>query len=291
MSQRFEQATYKFDTKKLVEIIRAISYARDVFPVDTTVPIESKLGEYWEVEESDKVQYNFDLVSPDYSRFALIEKNPAIPVHQGDLSYTRHELKRANRSKLKVDMRQRLMMEQINQQEESVAFGGHTATGMTSFADETKNSTAYATTLDLTDFTTSVTTFHKSISQLKQLLKDKFQGAQIVQVWTSNVDEKARSTLNTNQTQTFWDYVKNTIGEANIIVTDYLGDPAGGGDANAALVPKDPRNLGLLSSILEIVQGETTLKGLEVQAALRSRPVFFRGVKSCLYEGTVDITA
>jgi hypothetical protein len=291
MSQRFEAATYEFDIGKLVDIIREISYARKIFPVDTTVPIEAKVGEYWEVEEDDNVQYNFDLVAPEYSRFALLEKNPVIPVHQGNLAYTRHELKRAAKSKLPVDMRQRLLMEQINQKEESVAIGGHTATGITSFADTTNNSTAYGTNLDLTSFSTAISTWHTSVSQLRALLKDKFQGAQLVQIWTSDVDQRARAVLNTNETETFYDYLKAQIGEDNIISSDYLGSAAGSGTTNAALVPKDPRNLGLLSSNLEIVQGETTLKGLEVEVALRSRPVFFRGVKSCLYDATVDITA
>jgi len=290
MSQQVNQAAYTVDLDKLVDIIRDMSFARAVFPVSKPVPIEKKRGSYWQIGETDETQYNFDLVSPKYSRFDLIEKNPAIPIHQGNLGYTRHEVKRLNNSKLPVDQRQRLVLEQIVAKEESVAFGGHSDTSITSFADTTNNSTAFSSSLDLTSYATGVKTFELAYRQLKNLLKNKFQGSTVMMVWTTDVDSRAYSCLNSDETKTFGEWLESRIGKQNIIATDYLGSASGAGTTNATLVPKDPRNLELLSSALETVVGVTTLKGLEVELALRSRPVFYRGVKSCLYDASVDIT-
>ncbi len=290
MSQHLERQTYTFQSGKLVDIIRDMSYARKVFPVGESIPVEMKRFAYWDITEEDRTQYNFDLVSPEYSRFAALEKNPAIPIHQGNLAYKRHELKNLGRSVFKLDARQRAAMEQINTKEHSVAFGGHTATGVTSFADSTLNSTAYASSLDLTSFATFIKTWQLSVSQLRALLKDKFAGATLIQVWTTDADDRARSCLNTYETETAYDYLVKQIGADNIIATNYLGSAAGTGTTNAALVPKDIRNLELVSSNLEIVTGLTTLKNLEVEMALRSRPLFYRGVKSSLYDASVDIT-
>ena len=291
MSQRIEMPTYTFKTGKLVDIIRAMSYARKVFPTTTTIPVEMKRIEYHEVSEEDRTQYNFDLVSPEYSRFATLAKNPRIPIHQANLQYKRQDSANLKRSVFPVDARQRAAIEQIVGKEEAVCFGGNTKTDVTSFADSTLNSTAYATALDLTSYATFINTWSLSQSQLRNLLKNKFQGAQLLQVWTTNVDDRAQACLNTDETDTAWEWLARKIGAQNIIATDYLGSETGAGTSNAALVPKDVRNLELIYSKLGIISGLDPLKNLEVEIELRSRPVFYRGVKSSLYENTVDVTA
>ena len=147
-----QPSVFTFKTKKLVEILREVSQARMCFPQGPVIPVWQKKGQFFEVEEHDATQYNLDLVAPDYSRFAAIEKNPKVPIHQADLEYGRHLLKAVQGDVINVDMRQRLAIEQIANKENRVFFAGDTSTSITSFANTTYNSTAYTASLDLTSF-------------------------------------------------------------------------------------------------------------------------------------------
>ncbi|MCK5019708.1 MAG: hypothetical protein KAS32_21800 [Candidatus Peribacteraceae bacterium] len=283
--------SFKFQRDKMVDIIRDISQARKVFHVGPSIPVHQKITQYFEESEENRVQYNLDLVAPKYSKFKSQEKNPLIPIHQGDLKYMRHELAALPKDPVPVDRRQRLTLEQITEDEERVVFAGDSKIGITSFADTTYNSTAWTGELDLTSYTTAITTYTAGRSQLRALLKSKFALAILKMVWTPDVDDRARVTLNTDQSDNFYDWLVRAIGKENIHSTGYLDSEAGTGTTNAVLVPKNPGNMELISSNLELVNGLTPLKDLEVQMDIRSRAIFYRGVKSSLYSATVDITA
>lgn len=287
---KIQPDTYTFQTKKMVEVIREVSQARMIFEVGPKLPVWQVKGQYFEESEQNNVQYNLDLVEPLYSAFAALERNPKIPIHQCDLKYFRHELKAVQGDILKLDRRQRLGLEQMADDENRVLIAGDTKTGITSFADTTNNSTAYTASLDLTSYATFITTWNGSLSQIRNLLKNKWAGSQPVQVWTTDVDDRARACLNTDENDTAFDWLVRKIGEKNIVATNYLGSEANSGTTNAALVPKSHSNSEIMGSGIEHVSGLTPLKDYVVQFALRSRPVFYRGVKSCLYDASVDIT-
>lgn len=288
---QIQPKTFRFERKKMVDILRDESLARRVFPVGPSIPVWQKETQYFEVSEDDNTQYNLDLVAPKYSRFAAIEKRPRIPVHQGDLGYDRHRVAALRSDILKLDERQKKTVKQINQDEHRVAFAGDVRTGITSFADTTNNATAWTGELDLTSFATGIATFNAGLSQYQRLLKNEWDGGTTMIVWTWDVDARAKACLNTDQTKTFYQWLKGEIGEANIIATDYLGSEAGSGTTNAVLIRKKPSILELMSSNLEVVSGLSALKDLKVQIALRSRPIFYQKTSSVLYSATVDITA
>lgn len=289
-SYQIQPKTFRFERDKMLDVIRELSFVRIGFPVGPSIPVWQRETQYFDITEQDNIQYNLDLVAPNYSRFSAQEKRPAVPIHQGDLEYKRHEVQALGSDILTLDRRQRETLAQMVNDEERVGWAGDAKTGITSFANTTDNSTAATAELDLTSYTTAITTWTNIRSQLRTLLKSQFRGPDMT-VWTSDVDDRAEVVLNTDQNDTFKAWLERKIGAENIIVTNFLGSETAAGTINMGFYKKDPMNLELMTSGLEVVSGLSELKDLKVQLALRSRPIFYRGVKSAIYSGTVDITA
>jgi hypothetical protein len=298
-NERFTEAAVSAFRQELVDLIREISVARKIFPVNTAISADQNTYIYYTINEKSEIQYNYELTTPQYNRYATTKTTVAIPIHQADLALSRHEKGRAEKDILTLDRRTRELVADMVADEERTAIYGAANVGSTSLADTTNNATAAATELDLTTFATATNTFHLMISQLSALLKNKFQGAKLHMVWTSDVDARARACFSTTEeTLSFYEYAARYLGKYNggaefdyIHSSNYLGSEAGTGTTNCALVASDPRNMELISSELEVVVGETPLKDHEIQIALRSRPIFYRTVNSVIYGGTVDVTA
>lgn len=296
--ERFQEQAINVDIPKLVDIIHEMSFARRIFP-EIPVGVSDRTGTYHRVKENSNVQLNLDLVAPKYSDFATQKMIDKLPVHQADLAYDRHERMRMAKDILKLDQRQRLAVEQIVDSEEKLVFAGNDKNGITSFNDTGTNSTAAADELDLGTFVEGVQHYHTSLSQLRNLLKNKFQGSKLYVAWTTDVDDRARAINSTTSEHiTFYDYLVGQLAGINggngaeyIVPTNYLGSEAGTGTVSMAMIASDPRNLGLFSSPLEVFSGPAALGGIEIQLALRSAPAFLRGVSAVIYHGTCVLTA
>ena len=291
--ERFQEQATNIDTGKLVDIIKEMSFARKVFP-EFPVGVEDRVANFYKVKEHSGVQTSLDLSAPNYSSFATEKVPNILGIHQADLAYDRHDLKRAARDILPVDSRQRLAIEEIVDAEEKLVWAGKASLGITSVAEVGTNSTTTAVELDLGTFIEAATTFNQSASQLRNLLKNKFQGSKIFMAYSTDVDDRAKALPSTTSEHIFaYDFFVDQLGKMNggngadyIIPTNYLGAEAGDATLQMAMIASDPRNIGLWSSELEVFSGATPLGGLEVQMDLRSTPAFFRGASAIVYHAT-----
>lgn len=294
-----EQAYVSKISEQLVGVQRLEAEARKAFFVNESVNVEDTNGLYYKIKEQNKVMYELDLVTRDYSAYATEKVKPVLPLLQNAITYNRHEFKRMARDVLPFDERQRLLIETINSKGESIAWGGDTNCNIGSIAT-TGNFTAWTSALDLTTFATMTNTWGLAIAQYKALLDDKFVGA-LYYVRTSDVWARELSAFSTtNDTVSAYDWIVNWLGNFNgtpgqgkqySIVTDYLGSAAGSGTTNCALMLKNPLIAQLVSSPLETHLFDTARGGKTLEVTQRLAPVFLKGVKSTLYEDTVDITA
>lgn len=285
--------------KDLVDIIRSQSIARKIYPQQQAVSVSDGNYIYYKILEQSNVQYAFELQRREFNKYGTKKVSTPIPLHQGDLHFTRHEAKRAARDILPIDARVLNTIEDMVEQEERTAIYGDDATG-TVLHDTTNISTAATSEIDLGTFIEGVQTFATQVSQLRNLLKNKWTGAKINLVWTSDCDDRARALMSTTS-----EHVSTYMGIGNILVdingggtpsdhifvSNYLGSATGAGTTNSALIASDPRNMRLISSELEVVQGRDSLENLDIQLAMRSKPVFYRGNDAVIYGATVVLTA
>lgn len=296
--ERFQEDAVTAWRDQLVKMIRDISVARRLYPVNQAVTAADSMYTYYKIHEQSNIQYGFEIQASDLNEYATEKVSTAVPILQGDMVITRHERARAAKDVLPLDARVREMVDDLNAEEEKTAIYGDAAAG-TVLHDTTNVSTAATDELDLGTFVEGVQHFHTSLSQLRNLLKNKFQGAKLKLVWTSDVDDRARAiNSTTNDAYTFFDYAteylnrfNGTTGEENIFVSNYLGSATNAGTTNMAMVASDPRNMELISSELEVTQGADPHDNLAIQLGLRSKPIFYRDNDSVIYHGTVVLTA
>ena len=290
-----EQAYVTKISEQLVGVQRLEAEARKAFFVNESVNVEDTNGLYYKIKEQNKVIYELDLVSRDYSAYATEKVKPVLPLIQNAITYNRHEFKRMARDVLKFDERQRLLIETINSKGESIAWGGDTNCNIGSIAT-TGNFTAWTGPLDLGTFAEALPLFTAAVAQYKALLDDKFVGPlyyiRTADVWAT---EMARFSTTTDSIS-FYDWVVDWLGKFNgtpgngkqySIVTNYLGSPTGAGTTNCALMLKNPLIAQLVSSPLETHLFDTARGGKTLEVTQRLAPVFLKGVSSCLYEDTV----
>lgn len=294
-----EQAYVSKISEQLVGVQRLEAEARKAFFVNESVNVEDTTGLYYKVKEQNKVLYELDLVSRDYTAYATEKVKPVLPLLQNAITYNRHEFKRMARDVLPFDERQRLLIETINSKGESIAWGGDTNCNIGSIAT-TGNFTAWTDPLDLGTFVEAVAHWGTAVAQYKALLDDKFVGA-LYYVRTSDVWAREMALFSTtNESINFYDWVVEWLGKWNgvpgqgkqfSIVTDYLGSAAGSGTTNCALLLKNPLIAQLVSSPLEVLLFDTDRGGKTLEVTQRLAPVFLKGVSSCIYEDTVVLTA
>jgi hypothetical protein len=283
---------------ELVDIIREQSIVRKLYPTDQAVSFADGMYKYYKIHEQDNTQYGYELQQAKYSKFATEATNVPIPIHQGDLHFTPTEIARANKDVLTVDERVRETINQIVENEEAKCIYGDANTG-TILSDTTNVSTAISDEIDLGTFAEGMQHIHLAISQLKALLKNKFQGCQLKIIQTTDTDARMRSLVSANETMTLYDYIGAWLVQFNgggsiedhMFASNYLGSATNAGTTNWALIASDPRNMKLIHSELDVAQDLNDIDGLRVQIRLRSKPVFFRGNDAVIYSGTTVLTA
>ncbi len=112
---RFTEQAVSALKKELVDIVRNESIVRRLYPQNQAVTVDEGNYIYYKILEQDNTQYGFELQARDFSRFATKKVSEAIPVHQGDLQFTRHEVAHGNKDILKVDTRIQETIKQMNQ--------------------------------------------------------------------------------------------------------------------------------------------------------------------------------
>ena len=287
--------------KDLIGVIREQSIVRKLYPQNQGVTPEDSNYIYYKIVEQSNIQYGFELQSRKFSKYASQKNSVAIPLHQGDMTFTRHEAKRAAKDVLKLDRRVLEMIEDMVQQEEKKGIYGDDDTG-TVLHDTTNVSTAASPELDMGTFKEGMEDFHGQVSQVRTLLKNKFQGCKLKIIWTPDVDDRARAIASTTSEEvTLYDYIGDWLVKFNgggapqdhIFASGFLGATGGGdtpGTTNTALIASDPRNMELVSSELEVIQGRDNLQNLDVQVVMRSKPVFYRDNDAVIYGGTAVLT-
>ncbi len=292
-----EQALSKWKLD-LIDIIREQSIVRKIYPQNEGVSPEDGIFIYYKELEQSNVQYGHEIQARKFNKYATEKVSTAIPLHQGDLTFTRHEAKRADRDILKIDKRVLNLIEDIVEQEEVRGIFGKADTGLV-LHDTTNVSTAASPELDMGTFKEGIEDFHGQISQLRNLLKNKFQGCKLKYVWSPNVDDRARSIASTTSEEvTLYDYIAAWLVQFNgggtpqdhIFSSGFLESESGAGANASALIASDPRNMDLVTSDLEIVRGTDSLEHLDIQVILRSKPVFYRGNDSVIFGTGVVLT-
>jgi len=285
--------------KDLVDIIRSESIVRKLYDQNQAVTAAKGDYKYYKILEQSNVQYGFELQRRKYNVYGTKPVSVPIPMHQGDLHFTRHQVKKAAGDKLKIDGRIRNTIQNMIEKSEIKGIYGDPDTG-TVLHDTTNISTAATAELDLTTFVTSRNTFHGIVSQLRGLLKNKFTACKLKVVWTSDVDDRSKVCASAlNDQITFRTILEDFLIKFNrggqesdhIFTTNYLGSGTNIGTTNMALLAKHPSNMELITSELEVVQGNDPLGNLDIQLDFRAKPVFYRLNDCVIYSGTVDITA
>ena len=297
--ERFQDEYVAVFREQLVDIIREQSVAYKLYPVNQAITASDNTYVYFKMKEQSNVQYGYELRTPLYNKYASERVTTAIPVHQADLFFDRHEKGRAMKDVFTLDARTRQAIEDMVEDIERTAIYGDSNTG-TVLSDTTNISTAASPELDLGTFKEAVEDFHGQVSQLRNLLKNKFQGTKLNLLWTTDVDDRARGIASTTSEEiTFYDYVAKWlsdfngggIGSDHIFASNYLGSNTNAGTTNTALIASDPRNMELITSELEVVQGLTPLEDLEIQVAIRNKPIFYRSNDAVIYGATAVLTA
>ena len=294
----FTEAAVSAWKADLVDIVREQSIARKLYPQDQAVSAADGNYIYYKIKEQSNVQYAYELQSRKYNKYATEKVSTAIPIHQGDLHFTRHEASRAAKDVLKLDTRVMNTIEDMVEQEERTAIYGDTDTG-TVLSDTTNISTAATVELDFGTFAEGIEDFHLMMTQLRNLLKNKFVGCKLKFIQTTDMDDGIRARASTsNEAITCYDHIGKLLVDFNgggspsdhIFASNYLGSNTNAGTTNSALIASDPRNMRLITSPLEVTQGRDSLQNLDVQIAMRSKPIFFRGNDGVIYGGTSVIT-
>ncbi len=288
--------------KDLVTVIREESIVRKLYPQNQAVTPADSNYIFRRIVEQSNIQYGFELQSRKYSKYATKKESTQIPLHQGDLHFTRHEAERAAKDVLKVDRRVLEMIEDMVQQEEKKGIYGDDITG-TVLHDTTNVSTAASPEIDMGTFKEGMEDFHGQVSQLRTLLKNRFTGAKLKIIWTPDVDDRAKAIASTTSEEvTLYDYIGDYLVKYNggglprdyIFSSGFLG--ATGvqgitpGTTNTALIASDAKNMELVTSELEVKQGRDNLDNLDVQVTMRSKPVFYRGNDAVIYGATAVLT-
>lgn len=292
-----EQAVTKVKAQ-LVDIIRESSVARRLYPQLEGVSASDGNFVYYKMKEQDNTQYAYELQNRRLSKYASQKVSTAIPIHQGDLHFTRHEIGRAAKDVFPMDARLRQLVESLVENEEKTAIYGDDDTG-TILSDTTNISTAASAELDFGTQVEAMDDVQSQFAQLRTLLKNKFEGCILKYIWTSDVDARARIIrATTGNLISAYDAIGEFLVNFNgggtyadhILVSDYLGSATAVGTTNTALVAVDPRNMALVTSPLEMPQGLDSLGNLDVQVCFRSKPIFYRGNDAVIYGGTAVLT-
>lgn len=285
--------------KDLIGVIREQSIVRKLYPQNEGVTPADGNYIYYKIKEQSNIQYGFELQRRQFSVYATEKVSTPIPLHQGDMTFTRHEAKRAAKDVLKLDRRVLEMIEDIVQQEESKGIYGDDDTG-TVLHDTTNVSTAASPELDMGTFKEGMEDFHGQVSQLRNLLKNKFQGCKLKIVWSPNVDDRAKAIASTTSEEiTLYDYISDWLVKFNgggtrqdhVFASGFLESATGAGANASALIASDARNMELVSSELEVIQGRDNLQNLDIEVTMRSKPVFYRDNKSVIFGTGVVLTA
>ena len=145
--------------KDLVDKIREQSVARKLYPqIQAVLPSDGNYI-YYKVIEQSNVQYGFELQARKFNKYGTEKVSTAIPIHQGDLQFTRHEAARAAKDVLKVDARVLNTIEDMVEQEQKTAIYGDDDSG-TILHDTTNVSTAASPELDMGTFLEGKDDFH-----------------------------------------------------------------------------------------------------------------------------------
>lgn len=282
----------------LVDVIRELTTARRIFPVETSLKPSDKVGQYYEVTEEDRTKVTFELGEPDYSSFATEEKNPPIPIYSGYLHLNRHDKVRVMNDVFNLNDRQRGLMSQLVTREDKTLVAGNDVKGITALDDEGTTSTNMADILDFGTYVEGIQHMQKAITQMRTLLKNKFENTTVKVIWTSDVDDRARE-LNstTDESVNLLDGIAKVLksynggdGYKDIHTSNFLGSEAGTGTTNAAVIASDKRHFVIQDSPVEVLAEPTQFQGLAVEASWRSRLHFKSGVKAAIYEQAVVLS-
>ena len=285
--------------QEVVDIIRDESIAFKIFPLNEAVEPDQSHFTYYKAKEQGKVQYNFERQTPLWNKYATEKVITAIPYHQANIGFGRHEAAQARKDVLNLDARIRFLIEDMVDDQNRTSIYGDANTG-TVLSDTTNISTAASDDLDLGTFVEATEHWYTGFNQLKNLLGNKFQGSQIKVIWTTDVETRAQVLMNTyDQGQSFYDWLGETLVKYNrggsaqdhIFANDYLGSATGAGTTNMAVIASNPKNMELIHSRVEVIQGKSPLEDLEIEVGQRLKPVFYRGNDAVIYHGTVVLTA
>ena len=297
-TEQFTEAAVTAWKADLVDIVREQSIVRKLYPQDEAVTYSDGNYVYYKIGEQSNVQYGYELQSPKFNVYDTEKTLVAIPLHQGNMHFDRHDAMRAEKDILTLDMRVMNVIENIVEQEEAKGIYGDADTG-TVLSDTTNISTAATVEWDFGTFAEGMEDFQLSITQLRNLLKNKFQGCKLKVIQTTDIDDGIRARASTtNEALTCYDQMGKILVDFNgggspsdhIFASNYLGSATNAGTTNSCLIASDPRNMRLITSPLEVVSGRTSLNHLDVEICMRSKPVFFRGNDSVIYGGTSVIT-
>jgi hypothetical protein len=301
-NEQFQVEAQRHVYSEAIDVLRDNTIARQIFPVEQVLSVDQNLYKYYKVTEQSNTQYGHELQHPRYNRYTTTATTVAIPLHQQDLQYTRHEYKRAQKDVFNLDARKRAALEDLMDQDDQKAIGGDSVIlGSTGFTNEGTNTTDMTTSLDMTTFATYTNTFETAITEAKTDLKmkDYNAGTKII-VWTPDVDARARACFSTTiDITSIYDWTAkrlavengvNTNGYEFIFETGYLGSATGAGTVCSALCVKHVNNYSLVVSELEVAVAIDEITGVEIEYAMRSRPVWKRA-EAIHYDASTDVEA
>ena len=297
--EKFQEQAIAAYKAEVIDIVREVSTVRKIFPVNEAIAASDNTYVYYKLKESSQIQYNYEAVTPKYNVYATEKVSEPIPYLQGDLSFSRHERGRLAKDVVPIDIRTRALIADLNEEEEKICYYGHKnfVGGETGFTDTTNMATTATDEFDLGTYLEGKQHFYASVSQLRTLLKNKMVGGKLKIVWTTDVDDRAKAIAHTYNGETFYEWVIKELARFNgsngyddLVVSNYLDSETNAGTVNTLMVYSAPHLQQLITSPIEIVQGDTPQGDLQIQIGWRFRPLAYVSNDSAIIHVTTVLT-
>lgn len=233
----FFQEAFTFDEATLTPPILKASISRQVFPFDTSAKIEDLRYEYFTEVQDINNKYSFEQTETPESSIVLQRTPDTIPIIHGAIAWTRHELKRVDRSKMPVAQRIASWAASFAIDEDRILFGvSDPITSKTGVINTTNHSTAVTTELNVTTIALAHSSLMAQIQELQSNpgsattgIRYRIGSDPLLLIVTTDVFNKAANVLSTvNERFTVLDTLQGLLDKfggpgSTIFATDDLG--------------------------------------------------------------------
>lgn len=287
---------WQVDPNELYGPIKTLSVARTILPVEPILQEKDKRVEYTKWTQNYRSAYVRDPVGAPLVTHAMVPTEVDVPLIETGYQVSRVEKARVEASKLKLNDRLNMLANGIVNDENIFAIAGEPSNGVTSFADETNNTTAKTVELDVTTEALLKSTLTDNLHQLGTALGGigNLKQFPLILGVTGDGYKKAMGTSVTGYAKA--DRIDNILDLATAILlkygapgslvfgSDYIGGTVtksdddvyscAAGTTNSVLYPWSKMVASIYSSKIYTHKSEDPIEGVRYQYTERWVPVF-----------------